>query len=59
MPDPKKPSETEPRPAFGDDDEDATEYSNPHTDLPFKPQGIPLEDDEATKLVPPPPPKKK
>jgi len=59
MADPKKPSEPDPRPAFGDDDEDSTEYSNPHKDLPFKPEGIPDEDDEATVLVPPTPPKKK
>jgi hypothetical protein len=64
MPDPKKPAdpaEDEKKSLF-DDDDDATEYSNPRKDLPFKPEGIPEEDDEATVAVPPdrqPPPKKR
>jgi hypothetical protein len=44
-------------PGFGDD-EDATEYSNPRKDLPFKPEGLGDEDDEATKIAPPAPKKK-
>jgi hypothetical protein len=54
MPDPKKPPPEPPaQPAFGDDDDDATEYSQPHN-LPQRPDEIPLEDDEKTVMEPPP-----